>query len=111
MNKFHFIFILAVIIASFAQILLKIGAQRKSKTMFRQYANWQVLFGYFLMICSMIFNLIAYREIPLKLGPIFDSLGFIFIPFLSWLILDEKLTIKKLIGFFIIVVGIIIFSI
>lgn len=108
MSKLYFI--LAVIIASFAQVFLKIGAQKKNGTFFRQYINIQVLFGYILMLCSMILNLIAYREIPLKLGPILDSLGFIFIPFLSYYILNEKFTVKKIVGFLIITTGIVIFN-
>lgn len=109
MNKYYYIFIFAVILASLGQIALKSGASKKNYSLLKQYINQRVIMGYLLMFCSMSLNIFTYYKVPLKSGPAIDSLGFLFVPILSNLIFKEKLSTKRIIGFFMITIGVFIF--
>lgn len=109
MSRHHFLFLFAVVVAGFGQIALKKAALDKYCSLLRQYTNTYVVIGYFLLLVSMGMASIAYRGIPLKVGPALDSLGFVLVPVLSWVFFDEKLTKAKGIGFLIIVCGVLIF--
>ena len=108
-SRHHFLFLFAVVVAGFGQIALKKAALDKNCSLLRQYTNTYIVIGYFLLLVSMGMASIAYRGIPLKVGPVLDSLGFVLVPVLSWIFFDEKLTKAKGIGFLIIVCGVLIF--
>lgn len=109
MSRYHFLFLFAVVLAGFGQIALKKGALERNRSLLRQYVNMHVVLGYFLMLCSMGMVSVAYRGIPLKAGPVLDSLGFIIVPVLSYIFFNEKLTRVKGLGFLIIACGVLIF--
>lgn len=105
------IFILSVFIASVSQVLLKISADKKYKSLFREYFNLHVIGGYGMFFISTILTITGYRGLPLKAGPIVESLGYIFIIILSIIVFKEKIDRNKIIGTILIILGIIIFSI
>lgn len=109
MNNLPFIllFILSVFIASISQILLKISANGKHNSQINEYLNVKVIIAYSLFVISLLLTTFAYKKIPLSFGPIIESLGIIFIVILGKLILKENLTLKKLIGIGLILIGII----
>ena len=88
---------------------LKKAAMEQGRLLLRQYANGYVLLGYMLMLCLMGMVSVAYRGVPLKVAPALDSLGFVLVPALSWVLFDEKITRTKGLGFLLIVSGILIF--
>lgn len=95
--------------AGFGQVSLKKAAMEQGRLLLRQYANGYVLLGYMLMLCLMGMVSVAYRGVPLKVAPALDSLGFVLVPALSWVLFDEKITRTKGLGFLLIVSGILIF--
>lgn len=99
-------FILSILIASFSQIILKKGAEQKNI-----YINKYTIVGYTFMIISTVLTLIGYRGVNLTVSGILQSLSFIFVPILSYIFLKEKINRTITFGIFIIIVGIIIFSI
>lgn len=107
-NKYIGIFLLSVFIASCAQIILKKSADFKYKSFIREYLNFKVISGYTLMVLSTLGVIIAYRGIELKLGPILESFGYIFIFLFSWIFLKENPTKNKIIGFMLIITGVIV---
>ena len=108
-NKFHFLFLLAVTVACFGQIALKKSALGEKNSLLRQYANPHVVLGYSLMLLSMGMASIAYREVSLRIAQALDSLGFALIPILSHFFFKEKLSALKIVGFFLIASGVLIF--
>jgi len=108
--KYLLIFIISVFIASFSQILLKKSANKNHANGWREYLNKYVITAYFIFFISTILTIIAYKGIELKYGPIIESLGYIFILIMSKMFLDEKITRNKLLGIFLIVIGIFVFS-
>lgn len=109
MSKYHVLFIAAVTVAAFGQVSLKKGAMG-DRSFWKQYFNPYVGLGYLLLILSMGMALIAYREVPLKEGPILDSLGFVFVPVLSRVFFKERISSSRFLGFLLILVGIAVFT-
>lgn len=107
---FSLIFIFGVFISSVSQIILKKAAQKEYPNKIREYLNARVIFAYIIFFGATLCSIWAYTVIPLSLGPILESSGYIFVAFLSWLFLKEKITKKKMLGLSIIIIGIIIYS-
>lgn len=63
------------------------------------------------MVASTILTIFAFKGLDYKNGPIIESLGYIFVMILSWKLLEEKITIKKIVGNGLILLGIFIFYI
>lgn len=110
MSKHYVLFILATFVAAFGQIALKRGTQKKETSLLHQYANSHVTIGYLMLFSSMAMASVSYQTIPLKIGPALDSVGFIIVPMLSHFFFGEKITIRKVLGFIIIMFGVIVFS-
>ena len=109
MSKYHLLFLFAVAVAGFGQVALKRAAMEQGRSLLWQYTNGYVLLGYALMLCSMGMVSVAYRGVPLRTGPVLDSLGFLFVPVLSMVFFSEKISRLKILGFFLIISGILIF--
>ena len=110
LNSMVMVFLFSVFISSVSQILLKQSAMKNYDSKIKEYLNIKVICAYGVFFLSTLITVIAYKDIPLSIGPILESSGYIFIAVLSTLILKEKMTKRKLIGMIIIVVGISIFS-
>ncbi len=111
MNKLIFIgsMVIAVLVASCSQVLLKKSANIEYENKIKEYINPYVIIGYVMMIVSTLLTIYAYTGLEYKNGPIIESLGYIFIMILSWLFFKEKITKKKLFGNILILMGIAIY--
>ena len=107
---FSLIFIIGVFISSVSQIMLKKSAQTDYESKIKEYLNPRVISAYTIFFGATLCSIWAYTVIPLSLGPILESAGYIFVAVLSWLFLKEKITLKKAIGLSVIIIGIIIYS-
>jgi multidrug transporter EmrE-like cation transporter len=107
---FALIFVFGVFISSISQIILKKSAQIDYGSKIKEYVNPRVILAYIIFFGATLCSVMAYKVIPLSLGPILESAGYIFVAFLSWLFLKEKISKQKLIGLAVIIIGIIIYS-
>ena len=98
-----------VTIAAFSQVLLKTSANQSHDGFWKQYLNWRVITGYLMLLVSMLFAVWAYAGMDYKYGPAIESIGFALVAFLSWWILKERMTKRKLLGIGLIVGGLIVF--
>ena len=105
------VYLLGILISSFAQILLKTSAGKKYNNRVFEYINPLVIFSYLIFFSATFCTIYAYRAIPLSLGPILAASEYIFVAILSKLVLKEKISIKKLTGLITIALGIIMYSI
>ncbi len=97
-------------IAAFAQVLLKKSAMEKHDSFIREYLNWKVIVGYAIMFAGMFINIYVYsRGVEYKNGPVMESIGNIWVVFLSFLFFGEPVTKKKILGNILIIAGIFIF--
>lgn len=105
------VLLFSVIISNISQVLLKKSAQKKYASFIKEYLNPYVISAYTIFLFATFTTIYAYKGIPLSLGAVLDSSGYIFISILGMLFLGEKITWKKAISLCVIVTGIIAFSI
>ena len=99
------IYILGVIISALAQILLKKSANIK------EYLNFKTIFAYGIFFGATLCSVFAYKYVPLSMGPILGTTEYVFVAILSYLLLKEKISKRKLIGLITIIIGVLVFSI
>lgn len=102
--------IFAAFLAALSQILLKLSAGKKYKHIVFEYLNPSVVIGYGILILTMAMNVVAYRWVEYKYGPVLNATSYVFILLLGKIILKEELTKKKIIGNVFIILGILIYS-
>ncbi len=110
MIKYTFIFLLSVLISSFAQIILKKSADKGYPSIIKEYLNVRVIGAYSVFIISTLLTMYAYTGVPLSLGTLLEAVGYIYIPILSFFFLHEKISKRTVIGSLFIICGIIIYS-
>ena len=86
----------SVIISQFSQILLKKSALREHKGIVREYLNPHVLAAYSIFLCGVLIDLYALRKVPVSYIPVIEASGYIFIIFLSRVLLKERFTRRKM---------------
>ena len=64
-----------------------------------------------MMFVSTILTILAFKGLDYKNGPILESIGYIFMMFLSRYFLKEKITPNKIAGNILILLGIVVFYI
>lgn len=105
------IFIASVFTSSVSQALLKKGANAtKDKSFLKQYLNPTIIIAYALFFICTLITVFCYRVLPLSLGMVLESLGYIFVTTISVVALKEKLTRRKILGNVLIVAGVIVFA-
>jgi len=114
MNKvllYSGLFIFSVFISSISQIILKKSTLKNYKNRISEYLNASVIIAYGIFFISSILTVISYKHVPISYGPIFESLGYVFVGILSYFYLKEIPSKRKLCGMLAIIIGIIVFSI
>ena len=109
MNIFFFLMILAELIASTSQILLKKSAEKEYPSFIREYLNILVIGGYGMLMVSMVISIFCYDGLGYMGVVIMEPLGYIIVMFLSRIVFKEKFTLRKLIGMTMILTGISVF--
>ncbi|QTE67064.1 EamA family transporter [Clostridiales bacterium] len=108
-NKYYLFMFGSVILSSLSQILLKLSARKSHGSFLKEYLNPLVIAGYGLMVAATLTTIAAYQGMDYKNGPIIESLGYILVMVLSYFLLKEKVTRKKILGYCMILAGVIIF--
>ncbi len=103
-----FIYIFSVFISSVSQILLKTSANKKYESRIREYLNPSVIIAYGIFFIATFVTIIAYKGIPLSLGPILETTVYLWVALLGYFILKEKISRRKIIGLIVVVVGIVV---
>ena len=102
--------ILSVFAAACAQMLLKQGARQNYVGFWRQYINPWVMGGYAIMACSLILNIFCMsRGVQVKEVSTIESLSYLFVPCMAFLLFKEKITWRKGISIGVIIGGVVIF--
>lgn len=107
---FSLVFIVSVLISSISQVMLKTSADKSYSDRIKEYLNPTVIIAYGLFFLSTLITVFAYKVVPLSLGPVLESTGYIFVAVLGVVLLKERMSRKKLIGIVLILGGITLFS-
>lgn len=81
------------------------------KNIIYKFLNWRVILGYVLLFGTTIINVFAYRGVELKVTPMIESTGIIWVTILAVWFLKERPSKRALLSIAVTVIGIIVFSI
>ena len=110
MNISYILAFLAVFVASVSQILLKQSAEIEHKNIIFKFLNWRVILGYVLLLGTTVINVFAYRGVELKVTPMIEATGIIWVTLLAAFFLGERPTKRSILAIMVTIVGIIVFS-
>ena len=108
-NLFLLIALLSVCIASFSQVMLKMGAGKKYNSKIREYLNVYVITGYGMLFVSMLLTIVAYSRLSYLSVPVVEAVGYVLVPLLSYFFFKEKLSKRKMVGILFILAGIFVY--
>ncbi len=111
MIKYIIMFCVSVFISSVSQVMLKTSANCTHENKIRELLNFRVIFAYGLFFCATFLTMLAYKKVPLSLGAVLETFGYVYVTILSGLILKENITRQKIVAMVLIVAGIIVYSI
>ena len=102
--------VLGILSCSLSQLLLKKSAKAVHSSKIYEVLNPKVIIAYAGFFCVLLINIWAMSKgVLLKEMAILESLGYVFVPILSFLILKEKITSRTICATFIVILGIIVF--
>lgn len=107
---YYLIVISGIFACSLSQLLLKKSAITANKSHIYTIVNPRVIFAYVIFLGSLLINIWAMSKgIQLKEMAMLESLGYVFVPLLSFLLLKEQIDGRVILGIFIIILGIFVF--
>lgn len=110
MNKAYvWMMVLAALLAAISQVFLKSSALREHKGLLWEYLNGYVIAGYGMLAVSLLLNMWAYQGVEYRFGPVINATSYVFALVLGRLFLKERITIRKLVGNVMIILGILIY--
>ena len=107
----YYIFvILGIFACSLSQLLLKKSAIKNHQSRITEIVNPWVIAAYAIFFSSLLVNIWAMSKgLQLKEMAMLESLGYIFVPLLSVILLKEQMSKRTILGVGIIIVGIFVF--
>ncbi|MCR5420268.1 MAG: multidrug ABC transporter [Lachnospiraceae bacterium] len=109
MSPFHIIiYVFSVFISSVSQIILKTSANINYENRIKEYLNPRVIIAYGIFFIATFITIYAYKGIPLSVGPILETTGYLWVTLLGYFVLKEKISKRKITGLLIVIIGIII---
>ncbi len=110
MTFFYALLILGIFASSCSQILLKKSADMKHRSWIGSMLNWRVITAYLIFFSSLFINITAMGNgVEMKELPIMESLGYVFVPILSYFFIGEKITKRVCLSIALILLGIYVF--
>ena len=108
---FYMCFLLfGVLVSSISQVLLKKEAMMPHDSLIKEYLNMKVIVAYIMFFASTFFSIIAYKGIPLSLGPVLEATSYIYVTVFGVTVFKENINSKKIMSLGFILVGIFIYS-
>jgi len=99
-----------VFVSAISQVLLKKAANRRYDSRIREYLNPMVIIAYAMFVGTTLLSIIAYKGIPLSMGPVLEATSYIYVTFFGLKFFDEKLNKKKIVSLVLIISGICVYS-
>ena len=107
---YYLLVVVGVFASACSQLLLKKSANIKRDNFIASIINWRVLLAYTIFFGSLFVNITAMgKGVNLKDLPILESLGYVFVPLLSFVFLKETISRRSIISIVLIIVGVCLF--
>ena len=114
MNKtvliYSCVLLIGVLVSAISQVLLKKAAMKHYENHLKEYLNPMVIFAYAMFVGTTFLSIIAYRGIPLSMGPILEATSYIYVTVFGVKIFHESITVGKVIGAALVIVGVVIYA-
>lgn len=107
MNSGVLIYLITPFLSAVSQLILKKAADTPRYTGLRAYLNLPVIGAYALFFGCMLLNVAALRTLDLTVASVLEASGYIYVMALSFFFLKEKITLRRLIGNCVIILGIV----
>ena len=104
------LYLFSTFLASVSQVLLKKAALREHKSLLAEYTDWRVLLGYGPFVGCTLLTMLAYKGVPLNVGPVLEATGYLYVTVFGVTIFHEKMNPRKVAALAIIIVGILIYA-
>ncbi len=104
------ILLLGVFISAVSQVILKKESMKKHESIEGDYFNKGVIIAYLLFVGTTFLSIIAYKVVPLSMGPVLEATSYLWVTLFGVIIFKETITKRKYLALALIVCGIIIFS-
>lgn len=102
--------LLGVFISAISQVMLKKAAQREYPTKIQEYLNPLVITAYIIFFGTTLLSVVAYKVVPLSMGPILESTGYIYAMLFGVLFFHERADRRRLLGLALILLGIAVYA-
>lgn len=106
MNSGVLIYLITPLLSAVSQLILKKAADNPRYTGAWAYLNAPVILAYGLFFGCMLLNVVALRTLDLTVASVLEASGYLYVMALSYLVLREKITRRRLLGNLLIVLGI-----
>lgn len=110
MLSYIVVFLVSVLVSSISQVILKTSANEEHDNKIKEILNIKVIFAYGLFFAATLLTMLAYRKVPLSMGAVLETTGYVYVAILGRLVLKEKLDKYKILGNLLIILGIVIYS-
>lgn len=97
-------------LASVSQVLLKKAAMREHKSLLAEYTDWRVVLGYGLFVGCTLLTMLAYKGVPLNVGPVLEATGYLYVTIFGVTIFHERMNPKKIGALALILLGIVVYA-
>ena len=98
------------LISAISQVMLKKSANKHYESVLAEYLNPLVVGAYTLFVGATLASTIAFKEIPLSMGPILDATGYLYVTLFGVTIFHEHVDRRKLLALGVNIMGIVIYA-
>ena len=106
----YLLVILGIFACSVSQLMLKKSANKEHRSKIFEILNPLVIFSYGIFFCTLLINIWAMsRGLELKEMAMLESLGYVFVPLLSFIVLHESISKRTIVSIAVIIFGIFVF--
>ena len=102
--------LLGTFLAAISQVMLKKEAQREHATLLAEYLNPRVIGAYAIFVGTTLLSVLAYRGIPLSMGPVLEATSYFYVTFFGVRIFGERMTRRKWLALALILCGICVYA-
>ena len=102
--------IVSLLLSALSQVLLKKSSGEKKKSFIEEYLNVKVITAYIIYFVVALIVIYAYTGIEYRVGAALSALSYLVLMSCGRIFFKEKLTLRRIIGNCVIVLGVIIFS-
>ena len=115
MNQFDIryacILLVGVFLSAVSQVILKKAAEKDYDSVIKEYLNAPVMIAYAIFFGTTLLSVMAYKGIPLSMGPVLEATSYIYVTIFGIRIFHESINKRKIAALVLIVGGIIVYSV